>query len=116
MAPNFLPIHCRKRRRHIPSRDHKRRRQHSLLPRQRQRHVVPARKRHGAIAGNRPQSHEGDDRRSPLKIDNELSATAESAVRRSVPESVASKSREPSASRKAKRRTETRPFTKRANI
>ena len=66
MAGNFLPIHCRKPRRHIPSRDHQRWRQHCLLPRSRQRYVVPARQRHGTTAGDRPPNHEGNDRGSPL--------------------------------------------------
>src|SRR5206468_8466202 len=66
MARNFLSIHCRKCRGHIPSRHHERRRQSCLLPRQRQRDVVPARKRHGAIAGDRPSDHEEHDRGSAL--------------------------------------------------
>src|SRR5437773_5429620 len=66
MARNFLPIHCRERWRDISSRDHERRRQHCLLSRQRQRHVVPARKRNGTIAGDRPSDHEGHDHGSAL--------------------------------------------------
>src|SRR5438034_5982934 len=34
--------------------------------RSRQRYVVPARQRNGAVAGHRPANHEGDDRRRPL--------------------------------------------------
>jgi len=30
--------------------------------------VVPARERHGAIAGERPTNHEGDDHRRTLSI------------------------------------------------
>src|SRR5437773_6094107 len=66
MARNFLSIHCRKCRRHVPSRDHERRRQYCLLPRQRQRDVVPARKRHRAIAVDRPSDYEGHEHGSAL--------------------------------------------------
>src|SRR5947207_12653902 len=62
MARNFLPIHCREFRRDIPSRGHQRRREYYLLPRPRQRDVVPARQRHGAIASDGPQNYERNDR------------------------------------------------------
>jgi hypothetical protein len=53
-------------RRHTPSRGHQRRGQYCLLPRQRQRHVVPAWERHGSIASEGTTDHEGDDRGSAL--------------------------------------------------